>query len=90
MVDLTAIGPNAHALASVGYIMPIIPESHADLLDKPVFWHIATTGPSGDLQSTPVWAGWDGDFLRFSLTKGRQKYRNLQNNSSNAFIDSMG
>jgi len=62
--------------------MTVIPETHADLLDKPVFWHIATTGPEGGLQSSPVWAGWDGEYFRFSLTKARQKYRNLQNDPS--------
>ena len=62
--------------------MSIIPESHADLLNKPVFWHVATTGPNGELQSSPVWGDWDGEYIKFSLTKGRQKYRNLQNNPS--------
>ncbi len=60
--------------------MSIIPESHADLLNKTVFWHIATTSPKGEIQSSPVWAGWDGEFFLFSLTKGRQKYRNLMAN----------
>ncbi|MGI9644020.1 MAG: PPOX class F420-dependent oxidoreductase, partial [Ilumatobacteraceae bacterium] len=60
--------------------MSVIPESHADLLDKAVFWHIATNGPDDELQSSPVWAGWDGEHLLFSLTKGRQKYRNLVKN----------
>jgi PPOX class probable F420-dependent enzyme len=59
-----------------------IPESHADILDKTAFWHIATIGPDGEVQSSPVWAGLrDGHFV-FSLTKGRQKYRNLQANPS--------
>ena len=57
--------------------MAIIPESHADLLDKKTFWHIATIGPDGEVQSTPVWGGWDGEHFLFSLTKGRQKYKNL-------------
>jgi hypothetical protein len=57
-----------------------IPEAYADLLDKKTFWHIATTGPDGEIQSSPVWAGWDGDHFVFSLTTGRQKYRNLQAN----------
>ncbi len=62
--------------------MSIIPESHTDLLYKPVFWHVATIGPRGELQSSPVWGDWDGEYFKFSLTKGRQKYRNLQNNPS--------
>ncbi len=59
-----------------------VPADYTDLLDKRTFWHIATTGPNGELQSTPVWGGWtDGKFV-FSLTKGRQKYRNLTKNPS--------
>jgi PPOX class probable F420-dependent enzyme len=60
--------------------MSTIPESHADLLTKPVFWHIATYGPNDELQSSPVWGGWDGEHFLFSLTRGRQKYRNLVKN----------
>lgn len=60
--------------------MAIVPSSHSDLLTKPVFWHIATIGPDGSVQSSPVWAEWDGTHMRFSLTRGRQKFRNLQAN----------
>lgn len=60
--------------------MSVIPESHADLLTKNVFWHIATMGPHDELQSSPVWGGWDGEHFLFSLTRGRQKYENLVKN----------
>ena len=40
--------------------MAVIPESHADLLTKKTFWHIATMGPHDEIQSSPVWGGWDG------------------------------
>ena len=60
----------------------MIPADYGDLLDKRTFWHIATTGPDGELQSSPVWGGWDGEHFVFSLTKGRQKYRNLDANPS--------
>ena len=57
-----------------------IPADHADLLEKKTFWHIATIGPDGEPQSSPVWGGWrDGHFV-FSTVKGRQKYENLANN----------
>ena len=56
-----------------------IPSEYADLLDKPAFWHIATIGPNGRPQSSPVWIGRDDEgHVTFSLTTGRQKYRNLQ------------
>ncbi len=58
--------------------MAIIPENYADMLDKTAFWHIATKGPNGEPQSSPVWVGHADGNLMFSLTKGRQKYRNLQ------------
>lgn len=60
--------------------MTKIPDAYADLLDKKTFWHIATLGPDGELQSSPVWGGWDGEHFVFSLTKGRQKFTNLANN----------
>jgi hypothetical protein len=39
---------------------------------------VATIGPSGEPQSSPVWFEWDGTHIKFSLTTNRQKYRNLQ------------
>ena len=60
--------------------MSVIPESHADLLTKNVFWHIATEGPDDEIQSSPVWGGWDGEHFMFSLTRARQKYQNLVRN----------
>ena len=41
--------------------------------------HIATIGPKGEPQNSPVWFGWDGEFIRFTqLTTLRQKARNLE------------
>ena len=56
----------------------MIPDSHRDILDKKGFAHIATIGPDGEPQSSPVWYGWDGEHFLFSQTKTRQKYRNVQ------------
>lgn len=58
-----------------------IPQSHADILQKKGFAHVATIGPHGEPQSSPVWFGWDGNELSFSQTTGRQKYRNLKSDS---------
>lgn len=60
--------------------MTTIPADYADPLDKRTFWHIATIGPDGEVQTSPVWGGSDGEHFVFSLTRGRQKYRNLQAN----------
>jgi PPOX class probable F420-dependent enzyme len=53
-------------------------QEFADLLHTTALAHIATIGPKGEPQCTPVWFDWDGNTLRFSQTKTRQKFRNLQ------------
>lgn len=58
--------------------MGAIPDTHADILEAKGFAHVATIGPDGEPQSNPVWFEWDGDVLKFSQTKTRQKVRNLQ------------
>lgn len=45
--------------------------------DVRAFGHVATIGPDGAPQSSPVWVGTDGEHLQFSLTTNRQKHRNL-------------
>lgn len=55
-----------------------IPSDFADLLQTTSFAHVATLGPDGEPQSQPVWVDFDGEHVRFSLTTGRQKYRNLR------------
>ncbi|MFI6318418.1 PPOX class F420-dependent oxidoreductase [Nonomuraea sp. NPDC050556] len=56
--------------------MTVIPESHLDLLTRPLFAHLTTLMPDGTPQVTPVWTIWDGEFLRFTTTTDRQKGRN--------------
>lgn len=58
--------------------MSVLPEDREGILTKRSFAHIATIGPNGEPQSSPVWIDWDGEFVKFSQTKTRQKYRNLQ------------
>lgn len=53
-------------------------EKQQAVLRKPSFGHVATLGPDGAPQSSPVWIDWDGEFLRFSQTTSRQKLRNLE------------
>lgn len=55
---------------------PIIPESHRDLLERPLFGHLATMRPDGQPQANPMWFLWDGEVLAFTTTTTRQKYRN--------------
>lgn len=54
-----------------------VPARFEALLAKRAVAHVATVGPRGEPQSSPVWFGWDGETLAFSHTKARQKYRNL-------------
>ena len=54
-----------------------LPPSHADLLERPLFAHLATLRPDGSPQSSVMWFEWDGQRVRFSHTTTRQKYRNL-------------
>jgi len=57
----------------------VIPDTHLDLLTSVALAHIATIGPTGEPQSSPVWFDWDGEFLRFAqVGRYQQKVRNLQ------------
>lgn len=58
-----------------------LPETHVDLLERPLFAHLATVRPDGAPQSNVMWFVWDGEFLRMTHTKNRQKYRNFQHES---------
>lgn len=56
------------------------PESHLDLLQRPIFAHMATVRPDGAPQVNPMWFLWDADEGRLKLThtKARHNYRYLQ------------
>jgi len=54
----------------------IVPDTHADLLTKPAFAHMATVGADGAPQVTPMWFEWNGRDLLFSTLKTRRKYTN--------------
>ncbi|ART73106.1 PPOX class F420-dependent enzyme [Mycobacterium dioxanotrophicus] len=57
--------------------MVAVPDGFEDLLDRPLFGHLATTRPDGTAQVNPMWFDWDGSRLRFTHTTKRQKYRNI-------------
>jgi PPOX class probable F420-dependent enzyme len=52
----------------------------ADLLERPVYAHVATIGADGTPRNSPVAFEWDGAVLRFSTTRGRLKARDIQRN----------
>lgn len=57
--------------------MATIPESFADLFERPVFAMLATVMPNGQPQVTPIWVSYDGQYLVVNTARGRQKDRNL-------------
>ena len=62
----------------------IIPDSYRDLLERPLYGHLATVRPDGTAQVNPMWFAFDGQHLRFTHTSKRQKFRNLAANPSAA------
>ncbi|MFJ9816685.1 PPOX class F420-dependent oxidoreductase [Streptomyces sp. NPDC101151] len=60
--------------------MSVIPESHVDLLERPLFGHLGTLRADGTVQVNPVWFSWDGRLLWFTTEKRRFKYRNITKN----------
>lgn len=56
----------------------VIPSAYADLLESTALADVATIGPNGEPQVTPVWFGWDGTHVQFSQTTTRQKYKNVK------------
>ncbi|QQQ78269.1 PPOX class F420-dependent oxidoreductase [Saccharothrix sp. 6-C] len=57
--------------------MSVIPDSHRDLLERPLYTHLATVRPDGTPQVNPMWFTWDGEHVRFTSTTRRQKHRNV-------------
>lgn len=61
--------------------MADIPEAFDDLLrQKRAFASLATVGPDGAPQVTPVWFDYDGSHIRINTARGRVKDRNLRAN----------
>ncbi len=58
--------------------MKSIPESHADILNKPSFAHLATLMSDGSPHSAPVWIDTDEGYLVINSAEGRLKDRNVR------------
>ena len=67
--------------------MVAVPAGYHDLLERPLYGHLATTRPDGAVQVSPMWFDWDGELLRFAHTTKRQKYRNVQRNPRGCRVD---
>jgi PPOX class probable F420-dependent enzyme len=57
-----------------------IPESHRDLLARPIHGVFTTMMEDGQPQSSLVWCDEDGECVRLNTTRERQKGRNMQAN----------
>lgn len=55
-----------------------IPDSHKDLLDRPIVVSLATVNPNGQPQVTPVWVDYDGTYVRVNSARGRRKVKNME------------
>jgi PPOX class probable F420-dependent enzyme len=64
-----------------------VPETHRDLLERPLFAHWATVRADGAPQVNPMWFLWDGDegVIKLTHTNTRHNYRYLQQEPRVAF-----
>jgi PPOX class probable F420-dependent enzyme len=63
------------------------PETHLDLLERPLFAHFATVTSDGAPLVNPMWFLWDGDqgVIKLTHTSVRHNYRYLQREPRVAF-----
>ena len=54
-----------------------IPDSHLDLLTRPIHGVLTTMMPDGQPQSSLVWCDYDGVCARVNTTRQREKGRNM-------------
>lgn len=66
--------------------MVAIPDSHKDLLDRPIVVSLVTVMPNGQPQVTPVWCDFADGYVRINTARGRQKERNFNRNSKVAIL----
>jgi len=57
-----------------------IPDSHKELLERPILVSFVTVMPSGQPQATPTWVDYDGTYVYINSAKGRQKDKNVHRN----------
>jgi PPOX class probable F420-dependent enzyme len=58
----------------------VIPETHRDLLERPIHGVLTTMMPDGQPQSSLVWCDYDGECVLVSTTLERQKGKNMAAN----------
>ena len=58
----------------------MIPDSHRDLLDRPLLAMLGTIQPDGTPQVMPMWADLADGLIRVNTAIGRQKHPNMMKN----------
>lgn len=58
--------------------MTALPGRVAEILDAPVFAHVATVGPDGHPHTTVMWIDRDGDQVLLNTAAGRVKWHNVR------------
>ncbi len=58
--------------------MVVIPETHKDLVERPVIAVLATINPDGSPQASPVWFDYVDGYVRVNSARGRQKDKNMR------------
>jgi len=56
----------------------LVPESYRDMFVRPIVVALVTLMPDGQPQATPIWADYDGTYVRVNSARGRQKDKNMQ------------
>ncbi|MBI1282198.1 MAG: TIGR03618 family F420-dependent PPOX class oxidoreductase [Anaerolineaceae bacterium] len=56
----------------------LVPDTYRDLFVRPIVVALVTLMPDGQPQATPIWADYDGTFVRVNSARGRQKDKNMQ------------
>jgi hypothetical protein len=63
-----------------------IPNSHKDLLEKPIVVTLTTISAQGEPYSVVVWKRWDGQHIFITSDAGKRKHRNILANANVAIL----
>ena len=55
----------------------VIPDSHKDLLERPIVVILSTVSADGKPYAVAVWRRWDGETLRITSDPNNRKHKNI-------------
>jgi PPOX class probable F420-dependent enzyme len=64
----------------------LVPESYRDMFVRPIVVALVTLMPDGQPQATPIWADYDGTYVRVNSARGRQKDKNMMQGAKVAIL----